>query len=167
MSLKKRIDELEAEKLKFQEEVFNRPIKLAEQTFNTEKSKVVLNVTNPTQQSQEIIEDVKVVDAVNPTFATDQDIKLQLTNSPNVINGIVKDSNGKFIEGAVVIIKDSTDSPVRALKSNNLGQFVISTPVTNADYIIEVVKKGYKFDIISVVIEDKVMAPILIRGRII
>jgi len=166
-NLKKRIDQLEAEKLKFQKEIFNKPINIKQETY-ADKPKVVINTQKQKKDlnSDKRQEQVRVIDTVSPKFATNQDIKLQLTNSPNVINGIVKDSNGKFIEGAVVIIKDTTDSPVRALKSNELGQFIISTPVTNGDYIIEVIKKGYKFDIISVSINGQVMAPMIIQGYI-
>jgi hypothetical protein len=166
-NLKKRIKDLEADKLKFQKEIFDKPIKLNEKTFDTQKPKVIFNVKDSVNILQNSVEEVKTVNVVNPVFATDKDLKLQLTNSPNVINGIIKDLNGKFIDGAVVIIKDASDNPVRALKSNELGQFIISTPVTTGTYIIEVIKKGYKFDIISVVIENSVLAPILILGRII
>ncbi len=165
LNLKKRIDELEAEKLKFQKEIFNSSIKVVEQSFDNDKPKVVFNASK--QALPQPQEEVKVIDTVHPVFATSQDIKLQLTNAKNVINGIVKDYNGKFISGAVVIIKDTTDSPVRALKSNDLGQFIISTPVTNGQYVVEVIKKGYKFDIISVTMEGQVMAPLLIQGRLI
>jgi len=157
INLKKRVDELEAEKLKFQKEIFNKP-------------KVVINTKKQDQDEVNKLnkekEQIEVVNTVTPKFATNEDIKLKLTNSPNVINGIVKDSNGKFLEDAIVIIKDTTNSPVRALKTNELGQFIISTPVTNGDYIIEVIKKGYKFDIISVQVNGQVMAPMIIQGKI-
>ncbi len=166
--LKKRIDDLEAEKIKFQDEIFNLPVKKVEPVVVTpvEKLEVVPNFVNNNPQ-QSISEAGKIVDTVTPTFATGEDIKLQLTNSANVINGIIKDSNGKFVDGSIVIIKDSADSPVRALKSNELGQFIISTPVTNGDYVIEVIKKGYKFDIISVTMKGQVMPPLLIQGVLI
>jgi|GEM_PF-2426122 len=163
-SLKKRIEELEAEKQKFQSEIFSRTTKSNNDLLNSDQKKVIFNVTDSNLPKQE---EVKVIEVVRPSFATGSELKLQLTNSPNIINGIVKDNNDKFIEGSVVIIKDKSDSPVRALKTNELGQFIISTPVTNGDYVIEIIKKGYKFDIISVTIDGSIMVPMLIKGKIV
>lgn len=83
---------------------------------------------------------------------------------PNVINGFVKDSRGRLLEGVVVIVKDDQNEPVRALRTNKLGQFVITTPLPNGRYTVEVTKAGLKFDIITVDILGNVLAPIEFRA---
>jgi len=68
----------------------------------------------------------------------------------NIIHGIVKDKDGNLLESAVVIIKDSNGDVMRALKTNQLGQFKTQTAVPNGGYTVEAIKGGQKFDIISV-----------------
>jgi hypothetical protein len=66
-------------------------------------------------------------------------------NRPNIVVGQVLDSNGKIIEGAILEIKDSEGRPVRALRSNKLGHFMIATPLVNGRYEITVEKEGFSF----------------------
>lgn len=68
----------------------------------------------------------------------------------NIIHGIVKDKDGNLVENAVIIIKDSNGDVMRALKTNQLGQFKTQTAVPNGGYTVEAIKGGQKFDIISV-----------------
>jgi len=68
----------------------------------------------------------------------------------NIIHGIVKDKDGNLLESAVVIIKDSNGDVMRALKTNQLGQFKTQTAIPNGGYTVEAIKGGQKFDIISV-----------------
>jgi len=84
---------------------------------------------------------------------------------PNVINGIVRDNNGLLLSGVIMIIKDASDDPVRALKSNKIGQFVISTPLPNGTYKIELEKEGYDFNIVQVEVAGEIMHPIEIRSQ--
>jgi len=84
---------------------------------------------------------------------------------PNIISGTVKDREGRLLENIVVIIKDQDGDPVRALKTNKLGQFAISTPLENGDYAVEVSTKERHFDIIKVVTDGSVLSPIEFRER--
>ena len=91
-----------------------------------------------------------------------------LTNKPNSISGIVKASSGTSVDGVVVIVKNSKGEPVRALKTNSLGQFAISTPVTNGKYTIEIDKSdktGLTFDIISLELNGTVIPPLEFVGK--
>lgn len=83
---------------------------------------------------------------------------------PNVINGIVRDAKGLLLSGVVMIIKDHLGEPVRALKTNKIGQFVISTPLPNGTYQIELEKENTEFDIVQVELKGEVMKPIEIRS---
>jgi len=89
----------------------------------------------------------------------------KIVDQPNIINGVVADQKGNLLEGVIVIIKDKDGTPVRALKTNSLGQFATATPLPNGVYSIEAEKEGYKFDIIYQEIKGGVLPPLEIRAR--
>ncbi len=91
--------------------------------------------------------------------------QLTLTTFPNVINGIVVDSQGNYLDGVVVVIHDKDGLPVRALKSNKLGQFTGATPLPNGTYNIELEKDNLIFDILQIQLEGKVLPPIKIAAK--
>lgn len=76
----------------------------------------------------------------------------KLTTTPNVISGIIKDSNGSLLPNLIVTVKDKEGVPVRALKTNKLGQFAASTPLASGVYLIEVEdpKQTFRFKRIEV-----------------
>jgi len=82
----------------------------------------------------------------------------------NTITGQVMDEARKIIEGAIMEIKDSNSRPVRALKSNKAGHFIIVTPLTNGKYEISVEKDGYTFEPVSFEAKGEIIPPIAIRG---
>lgn len=88
-----------------------------------------------------------------------------LTNAPNVINGIIKDSKGMLLSNAVIVVKNDSGEPVRALKTNKIGQFAISTPLPNGTYIMEIEHPDHSFDLIQVEVKGQVMPPIEIRSN--
>jgi hypothetical protein len=90
---------------------------------------------------------------------------LKLTGFPNVINGIVTDSVGNYIEGAIVVAHDKQGLPVRALKSNKLGQFVAATPLPNGQYSIVVEKDSLSFDKIGIELNNEILPPILVAAK--
>lgn len=89
----------------------------------------------------------------------------QLTTIPNVVNGILKDSAGMLLTDVIIVVKDSLGNSVRALKSNKIGQFAISTPLPNGTYTMELEKKENNFDVVQINLEGEVMPPIEIRAR--
>lgn len=90
---------------------------------------------------------------------------LKLTTFPNVINGIVTDSHGNYIEGAIVVAHDKQGLPVRALKSNKLGQFVAATPLPSGEYSIVVEKESLNFDKVSLELKNEILPPILVAAK--
>lgn len=80
----------------------------------------------------------------------------------NVVVGQVLDKFGQIIEGAILEIKDPDGRPVRALRSNRLGHFMIATPLIAGDYIIQLEKEGYEFEPYKLKVEDKIIPPIAI-----
>ena len=84
---------------------------------------------------------------------------------PNLLVGMVLDAEGKMVEGAIIEIRDSKDLPVRALRTNKLGQFRIATPLPNDTYEMEIEKDGLEFDIFQVKLEGKIVMPIEMRAK--
>lgn len=86
-------------------------------------------------------------------------------NRPNILAGMVLDKNGEIIEGAIIEIRDSQGMPVRALKTNKLGQFTIATPLEDGIYEIETEKEGYQFGIIKIETKGEIIQPLEIRAK--
>jgi hypothetical protein len=61
----------------------------------------------------------------------------RLTTFPNIVTGIVKDKDKNLLPGVLVTVKDKDGVPLRALKTNRLGQFAASTPLPNGVYFVE------------------------------
>ena len=84
---------------------------------------------------------------------------------PNILVGMVLDTQGKTIEGAIIEIRDLEGNPVRAFRSSKLGQFMIATSLTNGTYEIETEKEGYQFDLIKLSLTGAIVPPIEIRAK--
>ncbi|MBM3209624.1 hypothetical protein FJZ40_05065 [Candidatus Shapirobacteria bacterium] len=84
---------------------------------------------------------------------------------PNIISGTVLDQQGKLVESAILEIKDASAYPVRALRTNKLGQFRIATPLANGTYQIETEKEGLKFAIIKIEVKGEIIPPIEIGAK--
>jgi hypothetical protein len=82
----------------------------------------------------------------------------QLTTFPNVVTGIIKDYNNNLLPGVLVTVRDTEGVPLRALKTNRLGQFAASTPLPNGVYLIEVEdpKNSFIFDRIQITLNGNV-----------
>ncbi|MEP7167314.1 MAG: PrgI family protein [Candidatus Woesebacteria bacterium] len=86
--------------------------------------------------------------------------------TPNVVAGMVVSSDNKIIENAIItILRESDHTPVRAMKTNTLGQFAVVTPLDTASYRISVEKDGYSFDNYSLVLNNQVVAPVLLKAK--
>ncbi len=117
-------------------------------------------VSKPAKPNPEVRENIRVVIPVKP-----KQTQIALTTFPNVINGIIKDNSGAYLEGVIAVIHDKEGLPVRALKTNKLGQFAGSTPLPNGVYNLELEKEGYNFDVLQIELTDKVLPPILITAK--
>ncbi len=90
---------------------------------------------------------------------------LSLTTIPNIINGIVADSQGSYLEGAIVIAHDKEGLPVRALKTNKLGQFVAATPLPDDTYHLSIEKEDLVFDSIQIELKGQILKPLFIKAK--
>jgi hypothetical protein len=83
-----------------------------------------------------------------------------------MIVGMTFSQDKKIIDNAIVeIVRTSDQTPVRALKTNLLGQFAIITPLESGEYEIEVQKDGYNFDKTLLVLNNEVVQPLLIQAK--
>lgn len=98
-----------------------------------------------------------------PTFATDI-LLPQKPERPNLIAGITLDKDGKIIPGVILEIRDSQGFPVRALKSNKLGQFFIATALEDGIYEISSEHEGHKFAIIKLEAKNEIIPPLKIQA---
>ncbi|MBI4036538.1 PrgI family protein [Candidatus Daviesbacteria bacterium] len=155
-----------------------RELKQIKQSMDAEKFNVVFaNLQNLVQDAQQIRQQlaqvtkeeplkeapklkVEVVPAPKP-----KQTKLVLTTAPNVINGIVVDAENNYLEGVVVVIHDKEGLPVRALKTNKLGQFTGSTPLANGSYTIELEKDNLIFDLLKIELDGKILPPLTIAAK--
>lgn len=88
-----------------------------------------------------------------------------LTSVPNVINGLILNSAGTPINGAILVVKDKDNNSIRALRTNKAGQFIASTPLSDGTYYLDVEKEGYSFDSWEVALTGQVVMPIEIRAK--
>lgn len=81
---------------------------------------------------------------------------------PNIVMGILKDPRGNILPGILVEIKDKDGNPVRAFKTNGLGQFASATPLANGIYTItfEDLKGKQQFEVVQVEAKGEIMLPI-------
>ncbi len=156
------------------------------QTINVDYSREIANVLANLQQlinqASEIKQRLADIDTTQPTIPLQEQPKervkitvttpqkpkqtqLMLTTFPNVINGIVKDSENNYLEGVVVVIYDKEGLPVRALKTNKLGQFSGSTPLPNGVYTIELEKDNLVFDALQIELVGSVIPPLAIAAK--
>ncbi len=105
-------------------------------------------------------EKIKVVIPAKP-----KQTQVALTSFPNIINGIVKSKSGGYLEGTVAVIYDKEGLPVRALKTNKLGQFTGSTPLPNGTYTLELEKENFTFDVLQIELNGQVLPPLLIIAK--
>lgn len=126
-----------------QADILTQQATTANKSLNTKKKEVVKVVEPPKPQTTQVL----------------------LTSQPNVINGIVKDEKGTYLENVIIIIHDKDQLPVRALKTNKLGQFTGTTPLPAGVYTITLEKEGLEFDTLQVTLAGEVMPPLEVTAK--
>lgn len=91
----------------------------------------------------------------------------RLTTFANVVTGIVKDGEQNLLPGVLVTVKDKEGVPVRALKTNRLGQFAASTPLTNGTYFLEIEdpRLRYTFDRAQITLNGSIVPALEIFAK--
>lgn len=154
--------------------------------YTQQVNKILSDMQNLVNQASEIKQKLKMVDqtdqvktieafpapheAIKPVVKVvvsekPKQTQLALTTFPNVINGIIKDGKNNYLEAVVVVIYDKEGLPVRALKTNKLGQFTGATPLPNGTYRVELEKEGYVFDVLQIDLSGGVLSPLMIIAK--
>lgn len=107
------------------------------------------------------------VKTINPKQAVSQVGMPRLPGYPNIVIGVVKDPNLRLLPNIIITIKDKKGMPLRALKTNKLGQFATATPLSDGTYLLELEDplKRYLFDIPEITLNGKIFLPIEIMAK--
>jgi hypothetical protein len=90
-----------------------------------------------------------------------------IPDSPNILLGIVRDSSGNVLPNILVEVTDTEGNPVRAFKTNQLGQFMSATQLKAGHYtiIFEDSKNLYKFDPLPIEVTDQIIQPLEVAAH--
>lgn len=183
LTLQKQLDELKKE-LANKSDVETKYLELQKQTIEALRQKqdmenrlVALGKKAAEQEahpaSAPVYKTPGVLSQRGPTvkvFTPDAALKAglpRLTTFPNVVTGILKDFDGGLLPGVLVTVKDPDGVPVRALKTNKLGQFAASTPLPNGVYIIEVEdpRGRFQFDRVQFTLNGSILPAIQVVAK--
>ncbi len=80
----------------------------------------------------------------------------------NVILGIVRDPRGKSLQNILAEVMDNNGIPVRAFKTNALGQFASATPLPDGKYIVhfEDAGKQHEFEEVEINLSGEIFQPL-------
>ena len=174
----------QAQNLKFKiiqtERVLNQIHSQAKQP--DEINKIIIDLQNLVNQASQIKQQLDTVAheptklgvVINPalvgkvkiiTPTKPKQTQLALTTFPNVISGVIKDTTGNYLEGCIAVIYDKEGLPVRALKTNKLGQFTGSTPLQNGTYKLVIEKDNLTFDVLQIELTGELLPPLMIASK--
>lgn len=139
--------------------------------LEAQKSEIASSYAELSSQVQDLKKKLEEKEGVSTgeDFEEKSKIKLPvLTDKPNVVSGVVRDTEGKFFSDYLIIIKNTRGDTVRAFKTNSLGQFVVSTPLENGTYTVEVSpsnKTNLSFGIIPVEVKGGIIPTLDMVGK--
>lgn len=118
-----------------------------------------LILTSPTQPT--------IKDSVTAQSSVQFNINLPFPSTPtepNKLVGMVLSAQGDMVPGAIIEVVDQNDNLARAVKSNALGQFFITTPLITGTYVIRVDKDELQFAPQELVVNNSILQPIELRA---
>lgn len=136
-----------------------------------EKVQPKLVIEETTAQQQTVVTPITPMSTVGPTsgaISANFSVEAAPPNpptTPNTIVGQVVTAEGKIIEGAILEVRDVVGRPVRALKSNKVGHFLVVTPLASGKYEIITEKEGFEFKPIFFEATGGIVPPIAIEGK--
>lgn len=159
-ALSKQIQEVHMQKQHLEQELQHLQKQLASQKAPVPTIPTAPQITKPVTP-QTTVQDPQHVRVI-PQGVTKKAGLPHISDSPNVVVGIVKDPRGNILPNILVEVKDKDDNPVRAFKTNQLGQFVSATPLSPGTYTIQLEdpKKQHRFDAVKIVANNQIMLPI-------
>jgi len=125
---------------------------LANQAGDTYITSQTLNTSAGLQPTQTAIQDKSLPFPTKPT-------------QPNKLVGMTLDLSGAPLQNVIIEILTQEGIPARAVKTNILGQFFITTPLNNGIYTISAEKEGYTFPPQRLELTGQVINPIEVRSK--
>ncbi len=120
----------------------------------TLKQPTVIPTAQPVQPVKTSKKVIELNDSTFQKYASPEEIP-NLQKHPNTLNMIVKDKEGKIVEGVVCVIKNPEGSPIRAAVSNDFGQIINNNPLDNGKYKVTLSKEGMGFPELSMDLSGK------------
>ena len=123
-----------------------------------------LNSTPQSQINAPVVPETTTTTTAIPIHPTNHQVAT-LPPTPKTINtitGVVITPLQNPLEHAIVEILDQSNTPVRATKTNKLGQFYSSTPLKNGVYTISAEADGFNPSIISLEANGQIIPPVTI-----
>ena len=147
--------------LSSQKEDLARQLASLRQELKTTTQKVV----TPSQSHD--TEKEMTVKTVSPKNLVEEIGLMNIPQTPNIVIGVIKDGQKRLLPNIIITIKDPQGVPLRAIKTNKLGQFITATPLPNGTYLLEIEDplKRYSFDLIQITVNGKVFSPIEIIAK--
>lgn len=140
------------------------PVKITPQT-KTPTPQITPITTKPLPQPQ-LRGEIHLNQTITTPAKTNPNLPFpSLPEQPNILVGMILDHKGGIVENAIIEIKDAVGYPVRATKSNKLGQFFSATPLKNGTYTLETEKGGLRFTPLTISLTGKVYQPLEIRAQ--
>lgn len=160
--LAKQIEDIHSQKQKLETELMALRQQLTEQKSQPTPVQQPATVPAPAAKPAIPIQDPHLVKVVAADGAVKKHDVPRVSDTPNVVVGIVKDPRGNILSNILVEVKDSEGNPVRAFKTNPLGQFASATPLSPGVYTLELEdpKKQHSFDVIQITANNEIMRPI-------
>ncbi len=159
-ALSAKIKELEEEleKTSLQNQELARKV-VDYEVASTKKEEQVFKPAEP----QVAKEETQNVSFVAPTSSLQAGFP-SLPDIANVIIGKISDPRGKMLPNILVEVVDQNNVPVRAFKTNSLGQFASATPLANGTYKVyfEDPGKKHEFQIVEITLDGKITNPIAV-----
>lgn len=147
-------------------ELLNEKSHLQNELISLKKHSTLIPPTAPPVGSAQAVNPSQTIKVVSQDRAAGAGLP-HFTNHPNIITGIVKDTDNNLLPGVLVTVRDAQDVPLRALKTNKLGQFAASTPLINGIYLVEVEdpRSRYIFDRAQLTLNGTVVPTIEIIAK--
>jgi hypothetical protein len=83
---------------------------------------------------------------------------------PNKLVGMVLTPQNDLVNDAIVEIKSMTGETLRAVKTNALGQFFVTTPLADGTYTLDTEKDGLAFSPVTITLTGTIVDPLEIRS---
>ncbi len=151
----------------------NTTTKTSDDTIVNDKLEVILEKIKVLEdENRRLKEELSSEEAEKDTHSIDEgetvvnqqdliDHLPEFVKEANVVSGIVLTKDNKILMNAVVIIKDSTSTPIRAVKTNQLGQFYLRTPLPSGQYNVDVTYSGLSFNPVGLNLDGNKVSPLI------